>query len=121
MTLVAPFWPQRPWFPDLLDLAVDGPVQLPFSRSSRTASLPLSSSRDPQAVSSCLVTVQRFARAEGFSSRIATQIGFAHRASSRSNYQVKWSVYRQWCHAGHSVSRPTLPKIADFFVLAPQV
>ena len=31
MTLVAPFWPQRPWFPKLLDLVVDGPVQLPLS------------------------------------------------------------------------------------------
>ena len=85
------------------------------SRSSQTASLPLSSSRDPQAVSSCLATVQRFARAEGFSSRVASQIGFARRASSRTNYQVKWSVYRQWCRSeGLSISRPTLPKIADF-------
>ena len=31
MTLVAPVWPHRPWFPDLLDLVVDGPVQLPLS------------------------------------------------------------------------------------------
>ena len=85
------------------------------SRSSQTASLPLSSSRDPQAVSSCLATVQRFARAEGFSSRVASQIGFAWRASSCTNYQVRWSAYRQWCHSeGHSISRPTLPKIADF-------
>ena len=29
MTLVAPWWPQRPWFPELLDLTIDGPVQLP--------------------------------------------------------------------------------------------
>ena len=29
LTIVAPYWPQRPWFPDLLDLLVDGPVALP--------------------------------------------------------------------------------------------
>ena len=29
MTLIAPYWPQRPWFPDLLDLAVDRPIALP--------------------------------------------------------------------------------------------
>ena len=30
-------------------------------------------------------------------------------------YQVRWSVYRSWCHDnGHSVSRPTLAKVADF-------
>ena len=85
------------------------------SRSSQTASLPFSSSRDPQAVSSCLATVQRFAKAEGFSSRVASQIGFARRASSRTNYQVKWSVYRQWCREeSHFISQPLLPKIADF-------
>ena len=31
ITLVAPFWPQQPWFTDLLHLMVDGPVQLPLS------------------------------------------------------------------------------------------
>ena len=32
LTIVAPYWPQRPWCPDLLDLVVDGPVALPQSR-----------------------------------------------------------------------------------------
>ena len=32
LSIVAPYWPQRPWFPDLLDLVVDGPVALPQSR-----------------------------------------------------------------------------------------
>ena len=31
MTLVAPLRPQRSWFPELLELAIDGPVQLPQS------------------------------------------------------------------------------------------
>ena len=32
MTLVAPWWPQRLWFPELLDLMIDCPVRLPQSR-----------------------------------------------------------------------------------------
>ena len=32
MTLIALLWPQRPWYPELLDLVVDGPVPLPLSR-----------------------------------------------------------------------------------------
>ena len=32
LTIIAPYWPQRPWFLDLLDLVVDGPVTLPQSR-----------------------------------------------------------------------------------------
>ena len=32
LTLVAPFWPQHPWFPDLLELLVAVPVFLPQQR-----------------------------------------------------------------------------------------
>ena len=32
VTLVAPFWPQQSWFPDLLHLLVDVPVELPLRR-----------------------------------------------------------------------------------------
>ncbi|XP_066962237.1 uncharacterized protein [Macrobrachium rosenbergii] len=34
MTLVYPFWPQRPWFPDLLDLLTEVPVFIPERRDS---------------------------------------------------------------------------------------
>ena len=30
LTLIAPYWPQRPWFPDLLNLAVALPIALPL-------------------------------------------------------------------------------------------
>ena len=87
------------------------------SRSPQPTALPLSSSRDGQAVPSCLETIQRFARSQGFSSRVVKQLVFACRSSSRAVYQSKWLVYRGWCRgAGHSISRPTLPKIALPFV-----
>ena len=86
-----------------------------MSRSAQTASLPSSSSQDPQAVSSCLETLQRFARAEGFSACVAAQVGFVRRCSSWMNYQIKWSIYSRWCRSeGHTISRPSLPKVADF-------
>ena len=31
LTIIALYWPQRPWFPELLDLVVDGPIPLPLS------------------------------------------------------------------------------------------
>ena len=69
----------------------------------------------PQAGPSCLETVQRFTRVAGFSSEVAAQASLARRPSSRSNYQLKWSVYRSWCHSqGHSISWPSLSKVADF-------
>ena len=69
----------------------------------------------PQAASSCLETLRRFTRAAGFSSTVASQASLSRRPSSRKAYQLKWQVYRSWCHShGHSVSRPSLSKVADF-------
>ena len=50
-------------------------------------------------------TIQRFARSQGFSSHVARPASLAKRSSSRTGYQAKWTVNRQWCHAeGHSLS-----------------
>ena len=82
---------------------------------SASASLPSVPSESVQAVSSCLETIKRFTLAGGFSNRVAQQVSLARRPSSRAGYQSKWLIFRQWCRSeGHSISRPSLPKIADF-------
>ena len=61
--------------------------------------------------------LRRFTGAAGFSSSVASQVGLASRASSRTNYQLKWSTFRSWCRAkGHSISRPSLSKVTDFLL-----
>ena len=85
------------------------------SRPPALASVSSSLPGSPSAQASCLGTLQRFTRAAGFSSAVAEQSSLAHRPSSRAVYQVRWSIYRSWCHDhGHSVSRPTLAKVANF-------
>ena len=80
---------------------------------SATVSLPLPGF--PQAAASCLETLRRFTRAAGFSSSVASQASLSRRPSLRKAYQLKWQVYSMWCHShGHSVSRPSLAKVADF-------
>ena len=86
-------------------------------RSTQTTSLPQIPPEHPRAASSCVATFQRFARHEGFSSRVAKQLALARRRSTNLIYQQKWSIFRKWCRdKGVSVSRPTLPKIADFLL-----
>ena len=88
LTIVALYWPQRPWFPDLLDLVVDMPSRsATVQRPSALASLPPFPSRGVQAVSSCLETIKRFTCAGGFSRRVAQQVSLARRPSSRAGYQ----------------------------------
>ena len=60
-------------------------------------------------------TIQRFVKSCGFSRHVAKQTALARRPSSRAGYQAKRFVDRKWCTSeGHSISRPSLPKIADF-------
>ena len=115
LTLVAPHWARRPWFADLLLLSLAPPVVLPSRRD--LLRLPRSRHLYPDLHRLRLHAwrLQRFTRAAGFSSAVTEQSSLARRPSSRALYQHRWSVYRSWCHdQGHSVSRPTLAKIADF-------
>ena len=85
------------------------------SRPPAHASVSQTLTGSPQAASSCLETLRRFTRAAGFSSTVASQASLSRRPSSRKAYQLKWQVYRAWCHShGHSVSPPSLSKVADF-------
>ena len=87
-------------------------------RPSSPTPLPPLPSGGVQAVASCLETIQRFARARGFSKHVAQQVALASRPSLRAGYQTRWLVYRRWCRAeGHSISGPSLAKIADFYFL----
>ena len=97
--------------------AVAGPSGHPSGsyRPPAPASLSAPLPGSPQATTSCLETLRRFTRVAGFSSAVAEQSSLARRPSSRGAYQLRWSVYRSWCHShGHSVSRPSLAKVADF-------
>ena len=60
---------------------------------------------------------QRSTRHFGFSARVARQLAFSRRPSTRISYQYKWSTFHTWRHSrGHNVSRPSIPKIADFLL-----
>ena len=108
LTLVAPHWAQRPWFADLLLLSLAPPVVLPSRRD--LLRLPRSRHLYPD-----LHRLRLHAWRLSSASHERLQSSLARRPSSRALYQHRWSVYRSWCRdQGHSVSRPTLAKIADF-------
>ena len=74
-------------------------------------------SKPVHASSSYLETLRRFARASGFFRSVARRLGQARRQSSVANYQSKWLTCRRWStDKGHSVSQPSVSKVADFLV-----
>ena len=86
-------------------------------RFTPTASFPQVPSGSPIASTSCLETVRQFSRHEEFSREVARQLMSARKGSTCKVYQSKWLVYRSWCSVhGHSISNPSLPKIADFLL-----
>ena len=114
LTLIAPLWPQHPWFPELLILP---PLPLP----SRWDLLHQPHVRRFHQNLSMLRLhawrLRRFARASGFSRSVARRLGQAKRQSSVANYQSKWLTYWCWCtDKGHSVSQPSVSKVADYLV-----
>ena len=81
------------------------------------ATLPPLPSEPPSARSDWVSHCQQAARHFGFSSQVACQLTFCRRPSTRLNYQSKWNAYRAWCRSqGHSVLRPSIPKVADFLL-----
>ena len=88
LTLIAPFWPQHPWFPELLELLILPPLPLPSRWDLLQQPHVRRFHQEPvHASSSCVETLRRFARASGFSRSVARRLGQARRQSSVANYQ----------------------------------
>ena len=93
LNLVAPLWHQKEWLPDLLELLVEPPLQLPegkgesTERPSQTATPPPLPPKFPSAKPLCLETVQLYARHEGFSNSMAKQLSLTRRKPTRVIYQ----------------------------------
>ena len=99
--------------------ASSGCPSVPFTAegSTQTASLPSFPPEPPRASSDCVSYIEQSARTFSFTSAVAHQLARCRRASTWVNYQAKWTVFRAWCrHHGHSVSRPSIPKIASFLL-----
>ena len=103
----------------LVSGASGGSCLLPATKegSSQTTAFPSLPPEPPRASADCVSYLQRSARHSSFSAAVARQLAHCRRHSTRVNYQAKWTVYRAWCRRnGHSVSRPTVPKVVDFLL-----
>ena len=79
--------------------------------------IPSFSSEPPRASHNWLACYKRSARHFGFSSGVARQLTYCRCSSTLINYQARWITYRTRCHRhGHSISRPSISKIADFLL-----
>ena len=70
----------------------------------------------------CMETLQRFARHQDFSRGAARQLSLSRCESTHVNCQCNWKVHRSCCRANdHSSSRPSVPKLTEFFIFVCRV
>ena len=118
MTLVAPLWPEKEWFADLLLLLTQPPLALPcWDKLLRQPHLQSVPSRRPRAEPSRVATLQRHYRKSGFSGRAARVLSGVLRESSSRLYQSRWKIFCGWCR-GRSVApvNASVPVVVDFLI-----
>nr|XP_014344483.1 PREDICTED: uncharacterized protein LOC106703684 [Latimeria chalumnae] len=100
LILVAPDWPCRPWYSDLLILAVAPPFRLPFETRPST-----SRSSEPSQfllASSVSLAFERSRLEEaGFSSSVIQTLLGSRRASTSRTYYRTWDIFCDWCSKSH--------------------
>ena len=118
MTLVAPFWPEKEWFADLLLLLTQPPLALPWwGQPAPAAPLQPLKPRRPRTEPSRLVTLKRDFRKSGFSGRAAGVLSGCLRSSTSRLYQSRWQIFCGWCRGrGVAPVNATVPVVVDFLI-----
>ena len=114
MTLVAPLWPEKEWFADLLLLLTQPPLALPcWDKLLRQPHCSLFH----QGVHALNLHAWRHYRKSGFSGRAARVLSGVLRDSSSRLYQSRWKIFCSWCR-GRSVApvNASVPVVVYFLI-----
>ena len=95
---VAPLWPEKEWFADLLLLLTQPPLPPALvGQSASAAPLQPLPPRRPRAEPSLVATLKRHFRKLGFSGRAARVLSGCLRSSTSHLYQSRWQIFCGWC------------------------
>ena len=113
--LIAPGWPNMPWFWDLVAMSSQTPLCLPSLPNLVTQPDPTQKSVKSQPP--CLAPSATAIKDQGFSEAVAARIEATQRRSTRSVYEAKWTIFTKWCLSNQvDVRAPPLKAIADFLL-----
>ncbi len=94
--LIAPNWPNQPWFPDLTELLIAPPWPIPVRKDM------LSVAPEPRTMEpSCVVASGLSGELDALQSRVVGTLTEARAPSTRRLYALKWGVFVKWCHQAH--------------------
>ena len=115
LTAVLPRWPNRAWFPLLLQSLIDHPRRLPVKRDLNLDASQLSvPSTTPFSGSARMLTIFD----QGFSREVSKRIASGgRRDSTAAIYDSRWEKFSLWCHQrGIDPLASSVSSIADFLL-----
>ena len=114
---VAPLWPEKEWFADLLLLLTQPPLALPcWDKLLRQPHCSLFHQGVPT-LKLHARRLKRHYRKLGFSGRAARVLSGVLRESSSQLYQSRWKIFCGWCRGrGVAPVNATVPVVVDFLI-----
>ena len=113
--LIAPGWPNMPWFWDLVTMSSQIPLSLPNLLTQPFNQIPHRNLDKPK--SQCMAPRATAIKEQGFSEAVATRIEAPQRGSTRSVYEAKWAIFTKWCITNQVDFRaPPVKSVADFLM-----
>ena len=116
MVLIAPWWPRRNWFPELVGLLAGPPRTLPPSPGPDSAAdIADSASSAERSAPDCVAIIRRTGTQAGPSDRAAALVASSRRVSTCESYNSRLAGFFHWCES-HGVDPRSAPvhHIADF-------
>ena len=111
--LIAPGWPNMPWFWDLVAMSSQIPLSLPNLLTQPFNQIPHRNLTNLNLHAWLLEPQQE----QGFSEAVAARIEAPQRVSARSVYEAKWSIFTKWCITYQVDFRaPPGKSVADFLM-----
>ena len=113
--LIAPGWPTKPWFWDLVEMSLDIPRQLPPILT--LLKQPLNNHYHANPISLNLhIWYLGVLHSKNMVAEVAERIAAPQRLSTRSIYTSKWTVFQRWCTEKQVDFRnPSIRDTCNFF------
>ena len=117
IVLIAPFWPFRPWFPELLDLLVSLSIVLPITPNLLEQLNGKFLHQNPKTLALHAWELSNVQLERNFSKDVASFVLESRRVSTRRVYDAKWKVFCSWCKSRNfDPSSVTSSIVADFLL-----
>ncbi|KAI2666079.1 ORF V: Enzymatic polyprotein [Labeo rohita] len=113
--LVAPYWPTRTWFPELISLVAAPPWKIPLRRDLLSQGMGTIGTRARSVEPARLVPGRDASDLSGLPQAVIETITQSRAPSTRQAYALRWGLFVDWCFSrGEDPQRCTIAVVLSF-------